>query len=34
MKSALRWFVRRIGYDIVQYVDMPEYPFGLMCLLL
>lgn len=30
MKAILRWALRRIGYDFVRYVDMPDQPFDVL----
>ena len=30
MKSALRWAARKLGYDFVRYVELPERPFSVL----
>jgi FkbM family methyltransferase len=33
MKAPIRWLARRLGYDIIRYVDMPKSPFPVLDLL-
>lgn len=30
MKTTLKWAVRKMGYDIVRHVDLPERPFNVL----
>lgn len=34
MKSSLKWAARKIGYDLVQYTEMPERPFSVLKVIL